>query len=371
MKLSKKLSNLKSLTTPKIDDRKSLKVGDKVRFLNDVGGGIISKIEGNMVIVTSPENFDIPVNVNEVVVIEKSQIEVLDEDQLQPPFIEENFDEQKEYETILKPVLSAKEDGKSNRLNFSIVIGKNPNSINGYFDIYILSECDFQAFYTVGFLNNKHQVDLLAHGDIGSQKSKHVISLPDVKFRSEKKIYCTVLPFKNITYTPQSLHHVTLNCHPVDFFKPQSFINHAAFSFPVMVLPIVTTSENPLKDWITQSQNQEIEKTKKEVQQAIPKVKKNISEIEEYDLHIEELVDYPEKLEQFEKLNIQIRKFTQILEQAILERTHKKIVFIHGVGSGKLKSEIRNYIDTHYPNIFYDDAPYQQYGLGATIVHIK
>ena len=46
------------------------KVGDKVRFLNEVGGGIISKITGSdMVYVMDEDGFEIPVSATEIVVV--------------------------------------------------------------------------------------------------------------------------------------------------------------------------------------------------------------------------------------------------------------------------------------------------------------
>ena len=64
----------------------------------------------------------------------------------------------------------------------------------------------------------------------------------------------------------------------------------------------------------------------------------------EVDLHITELVDKPEGLSNFEMLNIQLEKFENELDAAIFKNM-KKIIFIHGVGNGRLKQEIieKNY----------------------------
>ena len=47
-----------------------------------------------------------------------------------------------------------------------------------------------------------------------------------------------------------------------------------------------------------------------------------------------------------------------------------KIVFIHGVGEGVLKSEL-DFMLGRYDNISFQDANYQKYGLGATEVYFK
>jgi dsDNA-specific endonuclease/ATPase MutS2 len=46
----------------------------------------------------------------------------------------------------------------------------------------------------------------------------------------------------------------------------------------------------------------------------------------------------------------------------------KKIVFIHGVGNGKLKHELRRILDAEYKNLRYQDASFKEYGFGATMV---
>lgn len=49
-----------------------------------------------------------------------------------------------------------------------------------------------------------------------------------------------------------------------------------------------------------------------------------------------------------------------------------EIVFIHGVGTGKLKEEIRRILAAEYPGCSYQDAPFSRYGFGgATLVTIK
>jgi len=71
----------------------------------------------------------------------------------------------------------------------------------------------------------------------------------------------------------------------------------------------------------------------------------------------------------FDILNIQVDTARGQLEFAIKNRI-PKIVFIHGMGEGVLKSEL-DYLLGRYPEISYQDANYRKYGLGATEVYIK
>ena len=48
-----------------------MKIGDKVRFLSEVGGGVVTGFQGkNIVLVEDADGFDIPMPINECVVIE-------------------------------------------------------------------------------------------------------------------------------------------------------------------------------------------------------------------------------------------------------------------------------------------------------------
>jgi dsDNA-specific endonuclease/ATPase MutS2 len=88
----------------------------------------------------------------------------------------------------------------------------------------------------------------------------------------------------------------------------------------------------------------------------------------EVDLHIGELIEETNGLSNFEMLNIQLERFEKELDEAI-EKNMKKIVFIHGVGNGRLKQEITAILKT-IKGITFHDASYKEYGYGATQVNI-
>jgi dsDNA-specific endonuclease/ATPase MutS2 len=88
----------------------------------------------------------------------------------------------------------------------------------------------------------------------------------------------------------------------------------------------------------------------------------------EVDLHINQLVKHPKGMGNYEMLNLQLETAKRQLEFAMSKRI-QKIVFIHGVGEGILKEELR-YLFNKYDNVKHYDADYQKYGLGATEVYI-
>ena len=106
----------------------------------------------------------------------------------------------------------------------------------------------------------------------------------------------------------------------------------------------------------------------KEVKPKKSAFKKTKSEvILEVDLHINKLKKTTKGMDNFDMLSLQLDTARLKLEFAIRKRI-SKIVFIHGVGEGVLKSEL-TYLFNKYPVKYYD-ASYQKYGLGATEVNI-
>ncbi len=86
------------------------------------------------------------------------------------------------------------------------------------------------------------------------------------------------------------------------------------------------------------------------------------------DLHIEQLVPSKRGLDNYDILTIQLDTAKRQLEFAISKRI-QKIVFIHGVGEGVLRTELE-YLLNRYDNLKFYDADYQKYGRGATEVYI-
>ena len=89
----------------------------------------------------------------------------------------------------------------------------------------------------------------------------------------------------------------------------------------------------------------------------------------EFDLHIEKLVPNKRGMSNYDILTLQAETAKRHIEFAIKNRI-PKIVFIHGVGEGVLKSEL-DFLLGRYDNIAFQDANYQKYGQGATEVFIK
>ena len=88
----------------------------------------------------------------------------------------------------------------------------------------------------------------------------------------------------------------------------------------------------------------------------------------EVDLHIHQLVPTTKGMTNYDMLTLQLDTARRQLEFAIKKRI-QKVVFIHGVGEGILRTELE-YLFGRYDNVTFYDANYQKYGIGATEVYI-
>ena len=88
------------------------------------------------------------------------------------------------------------------------------------------------------------------------------------------------------------------------------------------------------------------------------------------DLHIEELTDKYDTMNNSEMLSLQLQTFEEKLDQAIATGMDE-ITFVHGVGSGVLRSEIQKRLSRLKNIQYFQDAMREKFGYGATLVRIK
>ncbi len=92
-------------------------------------------------------------------------------------------------------------------------------------------------------------------------------------------------------------------------------------------------------------------------------------DVVEVDLHINALLDNIEGLSPSVLLNTQLTEFRIMMDRNIRKKG-QRIVFIHGKGDGVLREAIIKELSHRYRSCSYEDAPFQRYGHGATMVTI-
>lgn len=82
------------------------------------------------------------------------------------------------------------------------------------------------------------------------------------------------------------------------------------------------------------------------------------------DLHLHQLVDRTDGLSNHQKLDLQLTAFRRFLLDQESRRT-KKMLVVHGVGTGRLKSEIQTIV-AGIPGATMHDANFSLNGIGAS-----
>ena len=327
-----------------------LRIGDKVRFLNETGEGVVSRIKDKLfVYVEMPDGFEIPYLAAQLVPIHTELIidKHTDNIELNP---EAHFNDA--VYLIIEP------DHELNTL------------VNDY-KIYLFNSSSFNILFSYA-IKDEDYFQTLKHGELGAYQK---ILLKQVKMQFFKeyayhKIEC--LFYKNTHFKTQLPIAEIVNISP-KVLADSSTINHDEFKFPVYGFLLKeefitqTTIEQELslidiaklksiKEFNSRSK---VSKSNKDYLKSLEK---------EVDLHITELIDKPEGLSNFEMLTIQLEKFENELDNAITKNM-KKIIFIHGVGNGRLKQEICARLK-NTKGVTFQDGSYKEYGFGATQVTI-
>lgn len=92
-------------------------------------------------------------------------------------------------------------------------------------------------------------------------------------------------------------------------------------------------------------------------------------DIIEVDLHAHEILETTAGMQPVDIKNYQLGVFNRIMQEHIKEKG-RKIVFIHGKGDGVLRKAVIDELKYKYKSCEYQDASFQQYGFGATMVII-
>lgn len=127
-------------------------------------------------------------------------------------------------------------------------------------------------------------------------------------------------------------------------------------------IPFDFNNSTPTEDILKDKEPAKRKKT------AIPPKKERNAPAMEVDLHINQLIKSTKGMDNYDMLNLQMDTAKRQLEFAIKNRI-QRLVFIHGVGEGVLRTELE-FLLNRYENLKFYDADYQKYGRGATEVYI-
>ncbi len=314
-------------------------IGDKVRFLNDIGGGIVKRVDGKILYVEDEDGFQIPTINTECVLVEKAA----------------SSHPTSKTQTL---VPSAKQ---ANQHLFIAVENLESKLKRPLFQFWLVNQTVFDANFV--FLRVQSQTNqYLLSGEVKKQQ-KVDLGQYSIQQIDEYKFQIQAIFFnRDERYEPMPLIDAPLVYKPASFLKADNFIKTDGFDFSIFKINIWTNSIQPKEIFL---KDQIVAKPAIVNTSNVKKTGKN--EPLEIDLHIHNILDSYDKLSNHEMLQVQIARFEEVMTQNIGKKG-TRVVFIHGVGNGVLKQEVIKILKQKYKSIYYQDASFKEYGYGATMV---
>lgn len=352
------------------------KVGDRVRFLNSVGGGIIKRIQGNIAYVDD-DGFETPTLLRECVVVASPEVTeqkvALTQEVVTPKTTAQPAPKSTSHSTEPAP----EETPEGEKLN--VVLAYEPNDIkhlnSSTFDTYLVNDSNYYLYFT--YLSRADEADGWTTRYAGVVEPNIQVFLEEISgadLPSMDRIAVQMIAFKSDReFRIKAPVAIETALDTSKFFKLHCFHSNVYFDKEVIAVDLVTNDVPRKRMVLDSSQLEKGIKAKKAIDRPTRRpVQKNHSkrpEIIEVDLHINELVDTTAGLTPADILNLQIDEFRKVMD-INLKNKGQKIVFIHGKGEGVLRAALLKELNHRYKGHDVQDASFREFGFGATQVTI-
>lgn len=350
-----------------------MKIGDKVRFLNAVGGGIVKGFQGkDVVLVEEEDGFETPVLMRECIIVESNDMQVRASSKAAAQKVEPQPEPPKPVEVEYKAV----EIPGGDRLNVYIAyLPVDIKSIGkGNYETFLINDSNYYLFFN--YMSRQNNSWISRYSEIIEPNTRLFIEeFSKEQINDLERVCVQFIAFKkDKPYSLKNAYSVELRIDGVKFYKLHSFRENEFFEDDALIYPVVMNDTAEREMLVSASDLQEAMTQKAKVdfphRNPAPAKKPKSNPIIEVDLHINQLLDTTAGMSNADMLEIQLDKFHKVLEEN-KNKKGQKIVFIHGKGEGVLRNAVLNELKTKYKQYPVQDASFKEYGFGATMVTIK
>ncbi|MFO7370985.1 MAG: DUF2027 domain-containing protein [Bacteroidales bacterium] len=349
------------------------KKGDRVRFLNDVGGGSVIRYgEQGQVHVLTEDGFEIPVSEKELVFAggfavnrEQDEPRPIKPEPVKP---EQRKPEQKEKAVVVELPANLPADTP---VHFLLgIVPENPGPVfASNLECYLINDSAYCLYYQLGE-KSSGVLRYVSSGMIEADTKCYVASFDHTTLSKMSDMHVQALFLSRGRYMKKEPVDKLIRLNLVNFSKESYFRENDYFEQKAVLfnlsgdeLPEVT-DEIVVPDEVKALKN-EADSTREGRQ----KKKEESPDTLEVDLHLDEITMKSTQLTPAAILSLQMSRFHGAIEEAI-GKNMRRLVVIHGIGQGTLKMQIRKELQEKYPNYIYQDASFREYGFGATMVHL-
>lgn len=349
----------------------NFKPGDRVIFLNEKGGGIITRIiDDNVVHVAIDDGFEIPYAVRDL-------LKAGGNDSGEGRRGSVAWQEEPEDEN-LSPLYSVPNDPhqRASGVYLAMVPQNQDKLLESPLDLFLVNNSSWQLLFSL-YQNHSGTYVGFEFGFIEPVSKLFLKTIERTEIEEWANGLVQVVFFRPGKARPLPAAEGTLAFKPVKLYSQTSFVFETLLRKKAFMIACVlqdNISRGQPEDALTSDHVKLIKEKMASPREEIPKRKpesflerhKVDDKIAEVDLHISELVDHFAGMSNADMLSLQMDYVQKCMDQAREEKL-SKIIFIHGVGAGTLKNEILRFLRKQEDVSFYD-ASYARYGLGATEV---
>lgn len=380
-----------------------MKKGDKVRFLSEVGGGKVAGFQGkDIVLVEDEDGFEIPMRINEVVVVEQDEYSMgkmiaakmdakqraeehanteLHQDSRSIKAILNGHDDDvdmnvEDFEPADREITFVKQVQErvgGNKLSayLAFVPIDIKDVTNTRFETYLVNDSNYYLRYTY-LVAEGNAWTLKAEGEIEPNTKLFVEEFGRDMLNEMEHVAIQMIAYKKEKpFLLKPATDVQFRLDPVKFYKLHVFTENDFFETPALLYTIVENDEvaRPL---VIDSKRlkEQMYKDQAVVTNQAKKAGKKDDGTVVVDLHADEVLETTAGMNSADILHYQMDIFKKTMDE-YRKKKGQKIVFIHGKGEGVLRQTIVHELNYRYKSCTYQDASFQEYGYGATQVTIK
>ncbi len=360
-----------------------MKIGDKVRFLSEKGGGIVKGFQGkDTVLVEDEDGFDIPMLTRECVVIDTDDYNIRRKPQAPQP--KETTSQQTNklrkpaaVEPDDEPEISYRPAETKEGEKLNVVLAYVPQDVKAIsttdFDAYLVNDSNYYLSYTYMSAENKSW-QVRSTGVIEPNTKLFLEEFGKEALNSMEHVAVQLIAYKEgRAFQLKPAVSVELRIDTVKFYKLHTFTESDFFEEPSLRYDIVKDDLPTHQVFVNAESLQQALLQKKTADTARPQTSEkrpHANGIVEIDLHIGELLDNTNGMSNSDMLNYQLDVFRKTLEEYKTKKG-QRIVFIHGKGDGVLRNAILKELKYKYKEYTCQDASFREYGFGATMVTIR
>ncbi len=389
-----------------------IKIGDKVRFLNATGGGVVTAVSGRRVTVEDEDGFPSEYAATDLVVVSAAGDSVMsqssnvkssapaqgettmsvkkrmlmdDEDATETwkdeePVLRKMTEETSE-EIVEKPIFTDDLDTEEGeRLSLFLAFEcKNLERIGADgFVAYLVNDSNYDLLYTIA-TTREGRATLQSEGRMESHTKYEFKTIAQSEINDWSHVTVQFIALKpRRDYDLKQPGLVNLKITPVRFFRRGSYVANDFFDTDVMTVNVVN---NDVLDNVVIEANEpeKMEEIKMEVSEQTERQKvtsltlkkpaeKEAGEVLVVDLQSDKMLGDVSAMSAEEVLSLQIAGMRRVMERN-KKRDGQKIVFLDNRNE-RLRKDLRFRIKMEYPTTTIADASYAIYPGGATEVTI-